>query len=137
MAYQGYLFKIGDYKVPLKYIEYKSYKATQVTQDLNSKRDTDGVLHRKVVLHKPAKCSFNLMAGLDSNTAGKVLKSIKDNYSTPAKKEGTLSIFVPEINDYVTGLGYLESETELTIESIDNDKNVVYYDSIPLTFVQN
>ena len=43
MAYQGYLFKIGDYKVPLKYIEYKSYKATQVTQDLNSKRDTDGV----------------------------------------------------------------------------------------------
>ena len=137
MAYQGYLFKIGDYKVPLKYIEYKSYKATQVTQDLNSKRDTDGVLHRKVVLHKPAKCSFNLMAGLDSNTAGKVLKSIKDNYSAPAKKEGTLSIFVPEINDYVTGLGYLESETELTIESIDNDKNVVYYDSIPLTFVQN
>ena len=137
MAYQGYLFKIGDYKVPLKYIEYKSYKATQVTQDLNSKRDTDGVLHRKVVVHKPAKCSFNLMAGLDSNTAGKVLKSIKDNYSAPAKKEGTLSIFVPEINDYVTGLGYLDSETELTIESIDNDKNVVYYDSIPLTFVQN
>ena len=137
MAYQGYLFKIGDYKVPLKYIEYKSYKATQVTQDLNSKRDTDGVLHRKVVLHKPAKCSFNLMAGLDSNTAGKVLKSIKDNYSTPAKKEGTLSIFVPEINDYVTGLGYLSSEIEITIESIDNDKNVVYYDSILLTFVQN
>ena len=137
MAYQGYLFKIGDYKVPLKYIEYKSYKATQVTQDLNSKRGTDGVLHRKVVGHKPAKCSFNLMAGLDSNTAGKVLKSIKDNYSAPAKKEGTLSIFVPEINDYVTGLGYLDSETELTIESIDNDKNVVYYDSIPLTFVQN
>ena len=137
MAYQGYLFKIEDYKVPLKYIEYKSYKATQVTQDLNSKRDTDGVLHRKVVVHKPAKCSFNLMAGLDSNTAWKVLKGIKDNYSTPAKKEGTLSIFVPEINDYVTGLGYLASETELTIESIDNDKNVVYYDSIPLTFVQN
>ena len=137
MAYQGYLFKIGDYKVPLKYIEYKSYKATQVTQDLNSKRDTDGVLHRKVVVHKPAKCSFNLMAGLDNNTAGKVLKGIKDNYSTPAKKEGTLSIFVPEINDYVTGLGYLASETELTIESIDNDKNVVYYESIPLTFVQN
>ena len=137
MAYQGYLFKIGDYKVPLKYIEYKSYKATQVTQDLNSKRGTDGVLHRKVVGHKPAKCSFNLMAGLDSNTVGKVLKGIKDNYSTPAKKEGTLSIFVPEINDYVTGLGYLDSETELTIESIDNDKNVVYYDSIPLTFVQN
>ena len=137
MAYQGYLFKIGDYKVPLKYIEYKSYKATQVTQDLNSKRDTDGVLHRKVVVHKPAKCSFNLMAGLDSNTVWKVLKRIKDNYSTSAKKEGTLSIFVPEINDYVTGLGYLDSETELTIESIDNDKNVVYYDSIPLTFVQN
>ena len=137
MAYQGYLFKIGDYKVPLKYIEYKSYKATQVTQDLNSKRGTDGVLHRKVVGHKPAKCSFNLMAGLDSNTVWKVLKSIKDNYSTPAKKEGTLSIFVPEINDYVTCLGYLASETELTIESIDNDKNVVYYDSIPLTFVQN
>ena len=137
MAYQGYLFKIGDYKVPLKYIEYKSYKATQITQDINSKRGTDGVLHRKVVGHKPAKCSFNLMAGLDNNTAGKVLKGIKDNYSTPAKKEGTLSIFVPEINDYVTGLGYLASETELTIESIDNDKNVVYYDSIPLTFVQN
>ena len=137
MAYQGYLFKIGDYKVPLKYIEYKSYKATQVTQDLNSNRGADGVLHRKVVGHKPAKCSFNLMAGLDSNTVWKVLKSIKDNYSAPAKKEGTLSIFVPEINDYVTGLGYLASETELTIESIDNDKNVVYYDSIPLTFVQN
>lgn len=137
MAYQGYLFKIGDYKVPLKYIEYKSYKATQVTQDLNSKRGTDGVLHRKVVGHKPAKCSFNLMAGIDSNTAEKVLKSIKDNYSAPAKKEGTLSIFVPEINDYVTGLGYLASEIEITIESIDNDKNIVYYDSIPLTFVQN
>ena len=137
MAYQGYLFKIGDYKVPLKYIEYKSYKATQVTQDLNSKRGTDGVLHRKIVGHKPAKCSFNLMAGLDSNMVGKVLKGIRDNYSTPAKKEGTLSIFVPEINDYVTGLGYLDSETELTIESIDNDKNLVYYDSIPLIFVQN
>lgn len=137
MAYQGYLFKIGDYKVPLKYIEYKSYKATQVTQDVDSKRAVDGKLHRKTVAHKPAKCSFNLMAGLDNDTAEKVLKGIRDNYSTPAKKEGTLSIFVPEINDYVTGLGYLASETELTIESIDNDKNIVYYDSIPLTFVQN
>lgn len=135
MAYQGYLFKIGSYTLPLKYIEYKSYKAQQITQDVNSKRSTDGVLHRKTAKNKPPKCSFNLLAGLDSDTVGNILKHIQDNYTIPDQKAGNCTVFVPEINGYKTVQMYLDSEVEFTIEEVDNAKNLVYYDTITLTFV--
>lgn len=135
MAYQGYLFKIGSYTLPLKYVEYKSYKAQRIIQDVNSKRSADGILHRKIAKNKPPKCSLSLLAGLDSNTVGNILKHIQDNYTIPDQKAGNCTVFVPEINDYRTVKMYLDSELEITIEEVDNDKNLVYYDTITLTFV--
>ena len=42
MSYSGYLIKIGDYKIPHKYIKADSYQAYVNMQDLETWTDTNG-----------------------------------------------------------------------------------------------
>lgn len=60
MAFQGYLIKIGGKALPLSFIAIDSYKSTpNQRQDLDSYRDSNGVLQRKTLQNKPTKIEFN------------------------------------------------------------------------------
>lgn len=59
MNYAGYLVKVGSYTIPNKYIAYESYKISPAqVMDLDSGRDTTGVLHRNVLSHTATKIEF-------------------------------------------------------------------------------
>ena len=65
MSYSGYLIKIGDYKIPHKYIKADSYQAYVNMQDLEPWTDTNGYLHReKTVSLKALKVEFDTPAML-------------------------------------------------------------------------
>lgn len=60
MAFQGYLIKIGGKILPLSFIAIDSYKATpNQRQDIDSYRDTNGVMQRRILQNKPTKIEFN------------------------------------------------------------------------------
>lgn len=63
MAFQGYLLKIEGVILPLRFIAIDNYEATpNQTMDLDTYRDTTGILHRTVVPHEPSKMEFNTPA---------------------------------------------------------------------------
>ena len=55
MAFNGYLFKIGETIFPLKYVFAKSYTITpNRRQDIDPFRNANGRLQRNVVEHMPS-----------------------------------------------------------------------------------
>ena len=65
MGYNGYLVRVGEYTIPLGMIKANSYKITKNSQDLDSYRDANGVLHRNALDRKPDKIEFEIHAGWD------------------------------------------------------------------------
>lgn len=82
MSYDGYLLKIGDYKVPEnKYIKSDTYKPYVIMQDIGDWTDAHGKLHRNVVDVKALKVEFSTppMTNTEFET---FMSNIRDNYWT-------------------------------------------------------
>ena len=58
--YGGYLIKVGDWKIPLKWMSANTYKPFNSGQDLDSTRDTDGMLHRTALKNTIIKTEFEI-----------------------------------------------------------------------------
>lgn len=58
MAYNGTLFKIGGVEFPHKWIFKDSYSITPHVLDLDSNRNTSGVLQRNILDHKSVTITF-------------------------------------------------------------------------------
>lgn len=130
MAFKGSLLTIGTYKFPLKYIEYSTYKVTLNTQDLDSKRTTDGVLHRTALSHRVPKVEFDILSDLPNTVVGNIMSHIHDNYVNSAEKSANLTLYIPETDSYMTHKCYLDSSMEFPIKSIDKQNNIIIYDKI-------
>lgn len=127
MSYQGYLVKVGDYKIPHKYIKANSYSATLIVQDLDSFRDMDGVLHRTALSHRVNKVEFETPAMLTDTQMTDFLSNIQANYTNEAQRKVSATIYVPEINDYMTQDFYFP-DPQFSIYMIKN--NVIRYNSV-------
>lgn len=102
MAYSGFLIRAGEYQIPIEYISCQRYKVTRSIQDLNSYRDSNGELHREALEHTLEKVEFETVPRLYGDEMEKLIKGISDNYIIPGERKVLATVFIPELNDYVT-----------------------------------
>ena len=133
MAYSGYLVKIGTYIIPNNLIVLKTYKAAYNIQDLDPYRDGNGVLHRNALPHVPPKVEFQIKPGLTNTKFDIIMNNIRGQYTIPAERKGVVSIFIPELGNYVETNAYMP-DPEISIIRIENSSTVIY-DAITLKFI--
>lgn len=133
MAFSGYLVKVGTYEIPLSYMRYESYQITYYTQDLNSYRDSDGVLHRNALAHKVGKLEFNtpIMSNTDFST---LMSSLKAQMSDPTEKKASVTFYVPEDDAYVTQDMYIP-DVVTKIRNVDEGSNTISYQETRIAFI--
>ena len=82
MAYGGYLFKVGEYTVPQKFIKADTYKAYVNMQDIDDYPDANGYLHRNAVELKAVKIEFDVRAMLTGSELEELMSNIRNNYTS-------------------------------------------------------
>ena len=139
MAYVGYLVKVGDYTVPNSIIRAETYSVKpQQRLDLDSYRDTNGVLHRSVVGNRPPVITFNLKS-MKVAEFWSVWTAISGNYANEDQRQFSVKYFDPETNDYNTHICYMpdiEFPIKQTVDVRDAQGNYgLVYDEITLEFI--
>ena len=127
--YQGYLVKVGNFIIPMRFMIEKSYNAKVNTLDQDAYNDADGVLQRNVIQQIP-KVSFKTLPWTNVD-AGFLMSNCRQNFSNQKERKATVSVWVPEYDDYVTQEMYM-SDPEFVIGHIDG--NTIHYESTQFTF---
>lgn len=134
MGFSGYLFKVGNYEVDgYNYINFAEYNVTWNSQDLDSYRDALGVLHRNALEHRVAKIEFETRENLTNDEVATFMSNIRANYTNQVERKATVTVFVPELNDYVTQEMYM-SDPQFKIKKIDKN-NVIKYEKTRIAFI--
>lgn len=132
MAYEGYLIKIGNYKLPHKYISAESYSVYKNTQDLDSYRDADGKLHRTALEHTPNKVEFDTRNMLTDVEFSILMSNIRNNYSNLTERKASVTLYIPESDSYVTQDMYM-ADIQPQIYLADSEK--IQYKPIRFAFI--
>lgn len=132
MAYQGYLLKVGDTEIPHSYMRAETYKALLSTNDLDSYRDLDGVLHRNPLEHKVGKVEFETPPLLDDKEMTEFLNMFQNNYLDSVEKNVIATFYVPELNDYLTQEMYVP---DLNFTLYYADEKVVKYNQLRIALI--
>lgn len=136
MAYAGYLVKVGGsqsgYAIPLSFIKAESYKVTKLIQDLDSYRDTDGVLHRNALSHFAIKCEFECVPMLTNAEINSVVSSIQAKYSSLPERKAVVSVYVPESDSYVEQDMYMP---DIEYDMYYADSTMIQYSSVRFAFI--
>lgn len=134
MAFQGYLVKVGDYTIPYKYIKFNSYKVFMSITDLDSYRDGYGILQRNALEHRPNKCEFETPAMLTNDEFATLMGNIQANYTKASERKASVTLYIPEIDDYVTQDMYMP-DIQPSIYRYNKELNKLQYNSIRLAFI--
>ena len=131
MAFNGnYYIKVGDYPIPLEYMAYKTYVAApDQTQDLDSYRDANGLLHRNVLDHRATKLTFNTPM-LTNRQFRDLIGNIRANMTDIVAKNVTLTYYDEWTDSYKTGDFYMPGTMEFT------HFNKRMYEPITITFIE-
>ena len=133
MAYQGYLIKVGDYIISGKdFIRADSYNATLIVQDLDSYRDMEGVLHRTALTHRVNKIEFETRAMLTDTQMEELLSNIRNNYINASERKVSATVYVPELNEYMTQDMYL-ADLQFSMYGVFN--GVIRYNPVRFAFI--
>lgn len=133
MAYQGYLIKVGNYKIPAnKFIKADSYSPYVNMQDLDPWTDANGYLHRNAVDLKALKVEFETPAMLTNYDLEEFLSNIRRNYTSSTARECMVEAYIPEYNDYVTQKCYL---ADFTPQIYSSYGGVLRYNPIRFAFI--
>ena len=132
MAYSGFLIRAGEYQIPIEYISCQTYKVIRSIQDLNSYRDSNGELHREALEHTLEKVEFETVPRLYGDEMEKLIKGISDNYIIPGERKVLATVFIPELNDYVTREMYVP-DIQFTID--DATSTDIWYGSSKISFI--
>lgn len=118
MAYAGYLIQVGNYKIPHSWIRAETYVVTKNGQDLDSYRDANGVLHRNALEHWVAKAEFETPALKTNKEVSSFMNNISSNYTNEVEKKANVTMYIPELDDYVTQEMYIP-DIPFTLYSAD------------------
>ena len=102
VAYAGYLIQVGNYRIPHSMIRAETYIVTKNGQDLDSYRDGDGKLHRTALEHWVAKAEFEVPALKTNKEVAAFMGNIAANYTNAVEKKANVTLYTPEIDNYVT-----------------------------------
>lgn len=132
MAYEGYLVQIGNYKIPMKFIQAENYTVTLNSQDLDSYQDANGNLQRTALNNFVPKVEFQTRPMLTRDQMNELFSNIRANYTNAVERRSTAKIYIPELDSYVTQSVYL-SDPEFSIWGIIDGK--IYYNSLRIAFI--
>lgn len=133
MAYQGYLIKVGDFKIPLSWIRADSYSVLLSGQDLDSYRDTDGKLHRTALEHTLAKVEFETPNMKTNTQVSAFLKKIQDNYTDKIEKKVSATVYIPELDDYTTQDMYI---SDITFTMYSANETEIKYNAFRIALIE-
>lgn len=132
MAYENYLIKVGEYKIPHKFMSAESYSVYLNTQDMDPYRDGDGILRREVLEHKPPKVEFETPPLLTNHQFKELMSNIRENYIIPKERKVNAHVYIPETDSYITMDMYL-ADFQPTIYGIFD--GIIQYQPIRLSFI--
>lgn len=132
MAYNGYLLKIGNYKVPEKLIKADTYKAYINMQDLDPWTDADGYLHRNALELKAEKVEFETVPQLTNKSFAAFMGNIRKNFTNATAREAYIEAYIPELDEYVKQKGYM---ADIQPQMYSANSKIIKYDAIRFSFV--
>lgn len=133
--HDGYLIKIGDYKVPFKFIKAETYQCVWEVVDFDSYRDANGELHRdsvsnrrimKVEWETPDMSDTEMQVFLNALRAEMISGESK-------AKAFNVTAWMPEEMTYKQDKCYLTPDVNFTIRYAD--ANGLRYDSVRFAFI--
>ena len=135
MAYKGYLLKVGDFEILAeKYIQASSYSVLYSVTDIDSYRNANGELIRTALTHRVPKIEFSTVTNMSNIEFADFMSNIRRNYVIPEERKVQVDCYIPEIDNYITTFAYMPDITP-KINRIDENKNIIYYDSIRISFI--
>lgn len=132
MSYNGYLIKVGSYTIPQDKIRASSYSAVLHGQDLDSFRDANGLLNRTALEHTVPEVNFELVPMLTNNDVSDIFSQIKSNYLIPIERKVSATVYVPELDDYVTQDMYMP---DVSFPIYGTYNGVITYNAIAISFI--
>lgn len=133
MAYQGYLIKVGNYEISMKkFIKAESYTVYRSITDYDSTRDANGYLVRNALDHQPNKVEFETPAMLTNKEFAELMRNISNQYTVPKERKASVTLYIPELDDYVTQDMYMPDIKPTIYGSYGNE---LHYNSIRLSFI--
>lgn len=133
MAYNGFLLKIGEYKVPGKYLGAKNYSAYQNTQTIDPYTDANGKLHMSFLPLAPLKVEFTTPNMITNTELAEFMNAIKEQaVDNGVKRKFYVTAYIPELDDYVTELAYMP-DFKPGIYMIDGD--TIKYNAISFSII--
>lgn len=130
--YGGYLIKVGDWKIPLKWMSANTYKPFNSGQDLDSTRDTDGMLHRTALKNTIIKTEFEIPPMKTDEDYAEFFGKLEQQYIDKVEKSCIVTAWIPELNKYVTQKCYVP---DITPTLYFADDNVIKYNSTRIAFI--
>lgn len=132
MSYKGYLLKIGNWIVPMKYMRAETYIALRSGQDLDSYRDADGNLHRTAINNFLYKVEFETPPLQTDAFYEELWSNISSQYINPTEKKVLMECYITEIRGYATQYAYIPDVTQTVYSVIDG---VVKYNQTRFAFI--
>ena len=119
MAFNGqFLFKFGNYAIPLEYIQFDSYSTKpNQRQDMDSYTDADGVTQRNALAHTKTDIQFTVrkLYEADKDT---LMSNITNNYINAKERDAMCTYYDTENGSYKTGHFYLDPSLQIDIQDI-------------------
>lgn len=137
MAYNGYLFKVGNFTIPFNMIFTESYKAVKNDQDVDSYRDTDGVLHRNALSHWSFKCEWTIPPMKKNPDIESFFGQLYAEFRAAGfetEKAAQCTAYCPETGEYHTGKMYLNSSVDFPMYRATPE--YVQYKEIRVAFIE-
>lgn len=132
MAYSGFLIKVGDYTIPHNWIRAETYSVTKNGQDLDSYRDANGVLHREALEHWVAKAEFETPPLKTNTEVAHFMSSISSQYINAVEKKAIVTLYIPEMDEYVTQEMYVP---DIQFPIYLADENIVKFNQFRVAFI--
>ncbi len=115
-------------------IKAETFKITpNARQDLDSYRDTEGVLQRNALAHTATIVEFDTVPMWD-NKFSSMMSAITSSYSNVNERDGTATYFDEENQTTKTGHFYLDSNFQVSV--MQQWGNRTLYDSCHFKFVE-
>lgn len=137
MAYQGYLIRLqgsasGNYTITPDKIKLNSYSVVWESQDRSAYRDANGMLHRNALPSRPPKVEFYTKNMMTNAQLSNFMGAIRARSVSLKERKYIASIYIPEIDDYVTDEVYMV-DPQPSIYRVDG--NTIYYNSFRIAFI--
>lgn len=138
MAFSGYLIKLGGSsgaELPMRFMVVESYNSTpNQRMEVKANRAVTGLLHRTTVEHTATKIEFETpyMTNLDRVQLNSLLSA---NWTNALERKITLNYYDEETDTYKNGEFYVP-DVKYTIDHIDLESNLIYYQPVRYAFIE-